>query len=154
VRFVDQAPQTLGEPVIAPGLAAIAVHTLLGHDPASVIGGDEAMEIKVEPNLDGRAVDLGDQPTSPGERRAGGTEPVTDHNKLMRRLAQATAPPAANMDAKLSRQRCQAALQAPMTSVVIPEECQSIPITAPNNRVEQGVIINLTDRRAETSRRR
>jgi hypothetical protein len=47
VRFVDEAAQTFGQPVIAPGLAAVAVHALLDHDPVSVIGDDEAMEIKV-----------------------------------------------------------------------------------------------------------
>ena len=111
VRFVDEAPQTFGEPVIAPGLAAIAVHALLDHDPVSVIGDDEAMEIKVKPILDRRAVDLGDKPARPGKRRAVETDPITDRDKLMRRLARVIAAPAADMDAELSGQGCQAALQ-------------------------------------------
>ena len=97
--------------MIAPGLAAIAVHALLDHDPVSVIGDDEAMEIKVKPILDRRAVDLGDKPARLGERRAVETDPVTDRDKLMRRLARVTAAPAANMDAEFSGQGCQAALQ-------------------------------------------
>ena len=111
MRFVDEAPQTFREPVVAPGLAAIAVHALLDHDPVSVVGDDEAVEIKLEPVLDRRAVDLGDQPARLGERRAIEAGPVTDRNKLMRRLARVIAAPAADMDAELSGQRCQAALQ-------------------------------------------
>ena len=41
VRLVDEAPQTFGQPVIAPRLAAVAV-----------IGDNQAMEIKVKPVLD------------------------------------------------------------------------------------------------------
>ena len=104
VRFVDEAPQTFGEPVIAPGLAAIAVHALLDHDPVSVIGDDEAMEIEIKPILDRRAVDLGDQPARLGERHAVKTDPVADRDKLMRRLARVTAAPAADMDAEFSGQ--------------------------------------------------
>ena len=111
VRFVDEAPQTFREPVVAPGLAAIAVHALLDHDPVSVIGDDEAMEIKVEPILDRRAVDLGDKPARLGERRAVETDSIADRDKLMRRLARVTAAAAANMDAEFSGQGCQAALQ-------------------------------------------
>ena len=111
VRFIDEAPQTFGQPVIAPGLAAVAVHALLDHDPVSVIGDDEAMEIEVKPILDRRAVDLGDKPARPGKCRAVETGPVPDRDELMRRLARVIAASPADMDAELSGQRCQAALQ-------------------------------------------
>jgi hypothetical protein len=91
--------------------ARIAVHALLDHDPVSVIGDNEAVEIKVKPVLDRRAVDLGDKPARPGKCCAVKTDPVTDRDKLMRRLSRVTAAPAANMDAEFSRQGCQTALQ-------------------------------------------
>jgi hypothetical protein len=103
VRFVDEALQAFGEPVIAPGLAAIAVHALLDHDPLSAIGHDEAMEIKVKPILDRRAVDLGDKPARPGKCRAVETGPIPDRDELMRRLARVIAAPPADMDAELPR---------------------------------------------------
>jgi hypothetical protein len=42
------------------------------------------------------------------------------------------------MDPQLAPERRQAALSAPITLVVIPEECQSIPITAPNDWNQKG----------------
>jgi hypothetical protein len=67
----------------------------------TVIGDNEAMEIKVKPIVDRRAVNLGDEPAGPGKRRAVETGPVTDRDQFMRRLARVTAAPAANMDAEL-----------------------------------------------------
>ncbi len=46
--------------MIAPGLAAIAVHALLDDDPASVIGDNEAVQIEIKAVLHRCAVDLGD----------------------------------------------------------------------------------------------
>lgn len=103
VRLVDKAPQTFGKPVITLGLTAVAVHALLDHDPVSVIGDDEAMEIEVKPILDRRAINLGDKPARSGERRAIKTDPITDRDKLMWRLARVIAAPATNMDTELSR---------------------------------------------------
>jgi hypothetical protein len=82
--------------VIAPGLAAIAVHALLDYDPVSVIGDDEAMEIEVEPVLDRRAVDLGDEPALLGERGAIESDPVADCEQLVWRLARVIAASAAD----------------------------------------------------------
>ena len=104
VRLVDEALQTFGEPMIAPGLPAIAVHALLDHGPVPVIGDDEAVEIEVEPVLDRRAVDLGDEPTRFRQRRAVETDPIADRYKLMWRLPRMIAAPAADVDAELSGQ--------------------------------------------------
>ena len=101
VRRIHEALQAFGKPVIAPGLAAIAVHALLDHDPVSVIGDDEAVQIEVEPVLHRRAVDLGDQPACRGERGAIEPDPIADRDKLMRRLARVIAASTADMDAEL-----------------------------------------------------
>ena len=111
VRLVDEALQTIREPVIAPGLPAIAVHALLDHGPVSVISDDEAVEIEVKPILDRRAIDLGDEPTRFCQRRAVETDPITDRYKLMWRPPRMIAAPAADVDTELSRQGRQAALQ-------------------------------------------
>jgi len=111
MRFVDEAPKAFGQPVIPPGLAAVAVHALLDHDPVSFVGDDEAVEIEVKAVLDRRAVDLGNEPARPGERRAVEAHPITDRDELIRRLTRVAAAPAADMDANLRRQRGQAALQ-------------------------------------------
>ena len=70
----------------------------------SVIGDDEAVEIEVEPVLDRRAVDLGDQPARRGERRAVEPDPLADRDELMRRLARVIAAAAADMDAEFAGQ--------------------------------------------------
>jgi hypothetical protein len=87
--------------VIAPGLAVVAIHALLDHDPASVVSDDEAVEVQVKAVLDRRAVDLGDQPARPGERCNVEADPITDRDKLRGRLARVATAPAADMDAKL-----------------------------------------------------
>jgi hypothetical protein len=48
--------------VIAARLPPVAVHALLDDDPVSIVGDDEAVHVKIEPVLDGGAVDLGDKP--------------------------------------------------------------------------------------------
>ena len=111
MRFVHEALKAFGQPVIAPGLAAVAVHALLDHDPVSVVSNDEAVEIQVKAVLDRRAVDLGHEPARPGEHCTVEADPITDRDKLIRRLARVAAAAAANMDAKLPRPRCQTALQ-------------------------------------------
>src|SRR4051794_1861888 len=97
--------------MIAPGLEAIAVHALLDHHPVSVVGDNEAVEIELEPILDRRAVDLGDKPARSGKRRPVDADPITDRDKLLGRLARVLAAAAADLDAELSGQGRQAALQ-------------------------------------------
>jgi|SRR5271166_1163520 len=147
-RFVDEAPQTFGEPVIAPGLTAIAVHALLDHDPVPVIGDDEAMEIKVKPVLDGRAVDLGDKPTRPGERCAVETDPITDRDSSCGVWCERRPRPPQIWIPSSPDRGVSPRFRAPMTLVVTPEECQSIPITAPNDWNQNGC----ANRRSSSSR--
>ena len=78
MRRVDEALQSFGQPMIAPGLPAVAVHPLLDHDPAAIVGDDEAVQIEIKPVLHGGAVDLGDQPAGFGQRRAVQADPIAD----------------------------------------------------------------------------
>ena len=105
VRFVDEALQTFRQPVVAPRLAALAVHALLDDDPAAVVGDDESVQIEVEPVLDRGAVDLGDEAARGRERLAVEPDPVADRDQLVRRLARVRAPAAADMQAEFARQR-------------------------------------------------
>jgi len=77
-RLIDEALQAFGEPVIAPGLAAIAIHPLLDDDPASFIGDNEAVQIEIEAVLHRCAVDLGDQPARFSQRRSIDADPIAD----------------------------------------------------------------------------
>ena len=88
--------------MIAPGLPAIAIHALLHHDPVSVIGDDETVQIKVEPILDRSAIDLGDEPARPGEIRAVEADAIADSDQLVRCLSRVLPASAADMDAELS----------------------------------------------------
>ena len=97
--------------MIAPRVAALAVHALLHHHPLAVVGDDEAVQVEVEAVLHGRAVDLGDEPARLRKRRAVDADALADGNQLIRRLARMLAAPAADVNAKLAAQRRQAALQ-------------------------------------------
>ena len=118
--------------VAARGAARI-VHALLDDRPMAVVGDDEAVQIEVETILHGGAVDLGHQPADIGERGAVEADPLADRREFGWRLARLLAAPAADMDSELARQRLSPRLSAPITLVVMPEECQSMPMTAPND---------------------
>ena len=119
-------------------MLALAVHALLHHDPLAVVGDDEAVQIEVEAVLHRRAVDLGDQPARLGQRRAVEAGAIADRDQLVRRLARMAAAPAADMQAELLCTRREPALQRADHAVVMPEECQSMPITAPNDWNQKG----------------
>ena len=149
VRRVDEARQPLREPVIAARLPAVAVHALLHDDPAPVVGDDEAVQIEVEAVLHGGAVDLGDQPARPRERRAVEADALADGDQFApasrgcacrgrRRRAGRARRRAAR--GRASARRC--------TLVVMPDECQSMPITAPNDWNQNGC----ASRRSNSSR--
>jgi hypothetical protein len=81
--------------VIPAGLPAIAVHALLHHDPVSIIGDDETVQIEIEPVLDRGAIDLGDEPTRSGEIRAIEADAIADGDELVRGLSRVLAAAAA-----------------------------------------------------------
>jgi hypothetical protein len=56
----------------------------------------------------------------------------------VRRLPRILPASAADVDAKLFLERDQPALQRADALVVIPDECQSMPITAPNDWNQNG----------------
>ena len=70
VRLVDEAGKVAGMPVIAAGLALVAVHALLHHGPVAVVGDEEPVQVEIEAVLHGRAVDLGDEAAGAGEGMA------------------------------------------------------------------------------------
>ncbi len=109
----------------------------------AVVGDDEAVQIEIEPVLHRRAVHLRHQ--TAGARQSGAVEPHPrgDGQQFVRRLAGMAAAPAAHMQPQFARQRPQPRFSARMTEVVMPEECQSIPITAPKDWNQKGC-----DRRA------
>src|SRR5688572_14792356 len=111
MRLVYEARQPLREPMIAASLLARAIHSLLDNHPPRVVGDDESMQVEIEAVLHGGAVDLGDEPAGAGERRAVEAHALAGRDQLMRGLPRMPAPSAADVDAKLFRQRSQAALE-------------------------------------------
>ena len=89
--------------MIAPGLAAFAVHALLHDDPSAVIGDDETVEVEVEAVLNRGAVDLRDQSARFCERRAVDAGPLANRHELVGRAPGVAAAAAADMDAELAR---------------------------------------------------
>jgi hypothetical protein len=111
VRLVDEALQAFGVPVVASGLAFVAIHALLNDSPLAVIGDEEAMEIEFEAVLDGGAVDLGHQPTGTRERRSVEARALGEGHQFLRRPARMLPSAAAYGDAELTLQRGKPALQ-------------------------------------------
>jgi hypothetical protein len=77
----------------------------------TVVGDDEAMQIKLEPVLHSGTVDLGYQPAGFGERGPIKAYPVPDIDQFVRRLSRVPPAPAADMDPEFLLQRSQLALQ-------------------------------------------
>jgi hypothetical protein len=97
--------------MITPRLSAIAVHALLDDDPAATIGDDEAVEIEIEAVLDGRTIDLRDQPARPGQGCPVNADAITNRHKLLGRGAAVPLSTAADVNAELARQWRRPALQ-------------------------------------------
>ena len=138
MRIIDEARQSLRKPVIAPRLLAFAVHALLHDGPLSIVGDNKAVQVKIEAILHCRAVDLRNQPACHGKSCSVDTDLVTDGNEFLRRSPRMVAASSTDVNAQLVAERRQPSLEgtglrAPMTLVVIPEECQSMPITAPKD---------------------
>ena len=111
VRLLDEAPQALGQPMIAARCPARVVHALLDDGPFALVGDDEAVQIKVETILDGGAVDFRHQPADVGERAAINSNPLADRCEFMRRLPRLLAAAAADMNAEFAGQRLESSLQ-------------------------------------------
>ena len=138
VRFLDEAFRPSDMPMVAARLPLLAVHALLHHRPLAVVGDDEAVQIEIESVLHGGAVDLGDEPAGARQRRAVEADAFAERRQLLRRAARMLAAAAADVDAKLACKGARPRLSAPITLVVMPDECQSIPITAPNDWNQNG----------------
>src|SRR5579884_849660 len=97
--------------MITPRLLAVAVHALLHHDPASIVGDNEAVQIKVEAVLHGRIVDFGDKPACPRQAVAVKADPIRNRHQLIGRAARMLAAATANMQPELACKRRQPALE-------------------------------------------
>jgi hypothetical protein len=95
--------------MIAPGLSLLPVHALLHHGPMTIIADKEAMQVKLNAVLHGRAIHLGYQPAGAGQ--IGGVESHAHQGRLARQVcARMLATSAADMDAELAchrREACQ-----------------------------------------------
>ncbi len=111
VRLVDEAGQSLRQPVVAAGQAADRAHALLDDGPAAVGGHDEAVQVEGEAVLHGRAVHLGDEAAGAGEGVAVEAGALADGRELGRRAARRAAAAAAHVHAQLGGGRRQAALE-------------------------------------------
>ena len=89
--------------MVAACLPALPVHSLLHHDPAALIGYDEAVQVQVEPILHRGTIDLGNQPAGSGQSGAVKADPLANCDQLLRGLPGVLAAASANMDSQLVR---------------------------------------------------
>ena len=67
MRFVYEALQIFGMPMVPARLLVVAVHALLHDRPLAVVGDEESVQIQIEAVLDRGAVDLGDEAARAGK---------------------------------------------------------------------------------------
>ena len=91
-----------GMPVVAAGLALVAVHALLHHRPLAIVGDEETVQVEIEAILHGGTVDLGHQAAGAGEGRGIDADAIAERGQFVWRLARVLAPSAANMDAEFA----------------------------------------------------
>src|SRR5215211_4239246 len=130
--------------MVAARLLEGAVHALLHDHPSAVVGDDEAVQVKLEAVLHRGAVDLGDEAARIREGGAVEADPLARRFELLRGLPR---PPQTWMPSSFSS-GLRPRFSAPMTLVVMPEECQSMPITAPKDWNQNGC----ASRRSSSSR--
>jgi hypothetical protein len=107
--------------VIAARLAKGFIHALLNDAPMALGCGKKGVKVQVKPILNRGVVDLGNQSAGSDQRRRIHACHLADLYKFFGR--------AARMQSFGASPR----FNAPTTLVVIPEECQSMPITAPKD---------------------
>ena len=144
VRFIDKASANGS---VGPGGARRL--SLLDHDPVCVVGHDKAVEIKVEPVLDRRAVNLA---TSLLLLASAACRGRSGHRFQLAHAASGGGDCRARRKTRMPSspdKGVRPRFSAPMTLVMMPEECQSIPITAPDDWNQNGCA-NAATRRDHT----
>ncbi len=141
VRFGDEIVDARGVPVIAARDAAAIVQALLNDGPFPVRRHDETMQIDLKSVGDGIVVDPRRQAAcahqaSPSKPRRSAIE-RSSCGVLRENLPRPPQMYMPSSSARVARPR----FSAPMTEVVIPDECQSMPITrrAPETKRDRSV---------------
>ena len=75
MRFVHEALQIFGMPMVPARLLVVAVHALLHDRPFAVVGDEESVQVEIETVLDGGAVNFGNKAARAGQ--FGGVETDT-----------------------------------------------------------------------------
>src|SRR5512135_3169918 len=97
--------------MIASGLAALRVHSLLHHSPGAVAGDDEAVQIEVKAVLDRGTVHLGDESARACQLIPVQAGLLPHPQKLIGGVARMPAAATANVDAQLVLQWAHSTLQ-------------------------------------------
>jgi len=124
--------------MVASRLTLLFIHALLDHAPLAVDRREKAVQVQVVAILDRGAVDLRDQPARAHQRVRIDPGALPHLNELRRRAARVSAFAAQTNRPSSVRTGARPRFNAPMTLVVMPEECQSIPMTAPNAGTKTG----------------
>jgi hypothetical protein len=116
MRGVDEAREDFGQPVVAPGLPRAIVLALLHNHPASIVGDDEAVQVKVITVLQRGAVDLGRQAAGARQQGAVQADPLANRDQFRGRLPGVLPAAAAHVQTKLPRQRVEPAFERPQNA--------------------------------------
>ena len=138
VGRVDEAAEPPPTASGSAGPAAARVHPLLHHRPGAVVATmRRAGTARSRP--DGGAVHLGRQAAGAHQRRAVEAPRSPTRAQLVGRAARLAPAPPHTYKPSSRPPGASPRLSAPSTLVVIPEECQSIPITQPSDWNQKGL---------------
>ncbi len=86
--------------MVTARLLLVAVHALLHDRPVAIVGNEETMQIKIEPVLNGCAVDFGDETACARQPSGVEANALAYHAKFVRGLSGMLPAPTADMNAE------------------------------------------------------
>ena len=119
--------------MIATRLPALAVHALLHHRPMTVVGDDEPVQVEIETILHGGTVHLGHETAGLRKFAAVEADLIPDPMSSLGVCREYLPRPPQTWTPSSFCSGVSPRWSAPMTLVVMPDECQSIPMTAPKD---------------------
>ncbi len=117
--------------MVAPRGGTVIAHALLHHGPVAFVVYDKTVQVQLKAVLYGGIVHLGGQFAATDEVLGVKARAFAEPDEFVRGFARVPAFSATNVDSSSWLRGLMDFFNAPITEVVMPDECQSMPMTAP-----------------------
>jgi len=131
VRIGDEIAHAGRMPVVAPSHVVGRVHPLLHDGPFPGFVNHEGVQVKLKTVSNGVVIDASGEPAGAGQFIAIQPDPAGEFSQLSGVRCECRPRPPQMAKPHSAKRGLSPRLSAPMTEVVMPEECQPIPITQP-----------------------